>query len=1157
MLSKPRVGWKYFATCVLLYSSVVSFAQLVPRADDPAKVRNLLASPMSFEGFSGEHSTEFFARASGYSVSLSRGEIKLQFATQGRQVTPEIVRISFAGSDEKAQAEPEEALPGVVHYYIGSDPARWRTDVRRYRRVRFRDIYPGTGLVFYGSRQLGDFNELEFDFEVAPGHEVNAIRMVVEGATVREFDGNLELATPSGNVAVLKKPEIFQLRRGKREPISGGYMVREGNEIGFSVPKYDRTLPLIIDPALGYSTLVQHLLEVTLFAGQFPSGAEFLEFDSINGIAADSSGNAYITGEASAPDPSLGFQGTPSLPTSSVRVGDAFVVKLDPTGSNLVYAAYLGGNPSAIVGSSASKIALDSGNNAYIVGTTNSPSFVTTPGAFSRIPVCPVETVSNMNCSETFAAKFDATGHLVFSTYLVTGGSTDTAGPSLGTKRIAVDSSGAVYVAGDIFPALFVFPKDPAPPSVAGLTVTPGAFQTTRKNNRFAYVLKLHADGSTLDYSTYLGGSGNGNVGEAIGGIAVDATGVAYVDGATASADFPTTAGAFQTSNSGTSAFYSKVATDGSALLYSTFLGAPTLTSAATAIALDSSNNAFIGGNTNGPGFPTTPGVFNPNVTGTGTFNFVSEFDTAGNLALSTYIGSADTSGVAAHATGIYVGGRTGSPSYPALNSIEPPPVAGEVPMYVTKLNLAGSVLVYSTFVGTTVNGMTGMAVDPGQNVYLSGGAFDAFPTTVGSFQTNVDVIGNYVPSPFVTKIVPSLGAAVPVVAPRALKFTQVLQQGVASNPLTVRLSNFGDADLSLVSIAISGTNPVDFSQTNNCPAILPGGKNCTVTVVFTPTVPSGARSANLVFTFGGGFAAQSVSLSGTAGSPIFQITPVPGDFGTFGQLENSIKTFTITNAGTGPMSIANAALTPPGNFPSTDFSFGPPNASPAPVVLQPGQSTQFSIWMHIGLDFGNLAAQFRVDDNTSSSPHIFQLTGFGFKTTPDFGMSTPNGVPATATVTAGQTATYNVIVATLPGFGIGGGSIAMSCTGAPTSAVCNLDRTSLPLPDNNPETVVVSVSTSSASASLRHNVAPWWWAAAAFGIVLMLPGKKSRASILAGALLLIALGTFVSCSSGGSGSGSRGGNVGPPTPPGTYTLTVTATSGSVSHSFPLTLVVK
>jgi hypothetical protein len=483
--------------------------------------------------------------------------------------------------------------------------------------------------------------------------------------------------------------------------------------------------------------------------------------------------------------------------------------------------------------------------------------------------------------------------------------------------------------------------------------------------------------------------------------------------------------------------------------------------------------------------------------------------------------------------------------------------------MYVTKLNLTGSALVYSTLVGNSLAagafsvgnpGISGMALDGSQNVYLAGTPSDVFPTTVGAFQPLPQTITLAARAGFVTKVAPALGAPVPVVTPRVFVFPNPLQQGVSSAPLAVKLSDYGDADLSVTGITITGTNASDFSQTNNCPATVLAGRNCTVTVIFTPTVANGTRVASLVFAFGGGLPAQTVALTGMAGTPIFQITPTPGDFGTMGALEDSVKSFTITNTGTGPLTMSNVTFIPTGNFPSTDFSFGPTNLGPSATLLQPGQSTSFHIWMHVGLDFGDLTAQFRVDDNSPGSPHIFQLTGFGFHTTPDFAMSMPDGAAATATVTAGQTATYNVIVASIPGFGLGGGAISISCSGAPPGARCNTSTASLPLPDNNPETVVVSVSTTAATASLKRNM-PWlgWPVVALAGIFCIRLRRNRSGKLLLTACLMIVACVLTSCG-GGGGTGS---SPGVPTPPGTYTLTFTASSGTVTHTFPLTLVVK
>ena len=1161
-LMRVRVPARFITVSLILLSGTFAFGQRPSQVVERPVVGDHMRLPMGFEKYVGQSNVDFVAQSPGYSVYLSRGEVIVSFGSRaGESVPPELVRISFAGTNKQSQASAEDPLPGVIHYYIGNDPSLWRTNVQRFRRVRYRELYPGIGLLFYCGRQVDGRQELEFDFEVSPGHEVSAISMKFQGAAARKVDGGVELVTPQGRVALLKNPELYQLRQGKRETVSGWYVEREGGEIGFAVADYDRNLPLIIDPALAYSTLIQRLLELTLFPGQFPPGTEIFEGDNVSGIAADGSGAAYITGSAFVPDPSFGFlPGPPIVPASNVTVSEAFVVKLDPTGSNLVYTAYLGGNSSTITSSGARSIALDASANAYIVGTTDSPTFVTTPGVFNRTPVCPTETRSNKNCSELFAAKLDSTGHLVFATFLVNGGSTDTAGPSLGSQRIGVDVAGGIYVAGNIEPAGFVVPKDPAPPSVAGLNVTPGAFQAIRKSNFSGYVLKLHADGSALDYSTYLGGSTT----EQVGGVVADATGVAYVAGETFSADFPTTAGAFQTTNSGTSAFFTKMKTDGSGLLYSTFLGAAGINSQANGIAIDATNNAFLAGSTTGPGFPTTAGAFKTNVIGAGGFNFVSEFDTAGNLVFSTYIGdNANTTGIAVDGTGVYVAGLTSSANYPLLNSIEPPPLPGEVPMYVTKLNLTGSALVYSTLVGNSLAngvfsignpGISGMALDGSQNVYLAGTPSDVFPTTVGAFQPLPQTITLAARAGFVTKVAPSLGAPVAVVTPRVFAFPNPLQQGVPSAPLSVKLSDYGDADLSVASIAITGTNASDFSQSNNCPATVLAGRNCTVTVIFTPTVASGTRVANLQVTFGGGLPAQTVALTGMAGTPIFRITPTPGDFGTIGTLEDSVKSFTITNTGTGPLTMSNVTFIPTGNFPSTDFSFGPTNAGPPATLLQPGQSTSFHIWMHVGLDFGNLTAQFRVDDNSPGSPHIFQLTGFGFHTTPDFAMSMPDGAAATATVTAGQTATYNVIVASIPGFGLGGGAISISCSGAPPGARCNTSTASLPLPDNNPETVVVSVSTTAATASLRPARPVLWWPVVALAGIFCIRSRRNRSGkLLLTACLLIVACVLTSCG-GGGGTGS---SPGVPTPPGTYTLTFTASSGTVTHTFPLTLVVK
>ena len=1105
--------------------------------------RNLLRHPAGFEKYSGPGQSDYVSVSLGYSVYLSPGEVILAFSGDTRP--PEMVRIRFTGANPQSRPSAEEPLPGVTHYYIGNDPKLWRTDVQRFRRIHYAELYPGIDVLFYLKGEEGGGRQLEFDFDAAPGAELSDISMQIVGAAAHEVNGEVKLVTPSGRIAFLKKPEMYQLRGDRREPVSGGYAERAGKQIGFTVENYDKSLPLIIDPALAYSTLIYDLMELTLFPGQFPSGTGFLESDTVNGMVADSSGNLYITGGGFVSDPSQGFlPGNPPTPVSKTFVQESFVIKLDPTGSQLLYTAFLGGNPSAITESEGKAITLDAAGNAYIAGETNSPTFTTTAGVFNRSPACLVEAISNINCHVPFIAKFDTAGHLVFSTYTAASQTNDIAGPAPGFMSIAVDSAGAVYVGGFIVPVQRVVAKDPASPAIAGLLTSPGAFQTTRTSNVTSYVLKLHPDGSAVDYSTYLGGSGN----DFLIGTAVDSNGVAQVVGESHSADFPTTADGFQTTNSGVSAFYTKLKPDGSGLVYSTFLGAAGINSDADFITLDSSNNAYLTGFTSGPGFPTTPGAFKTSVTGTAGFNFVTEFDPLGKPVFSTYIGEAgDTSGIAVDATGIYAAGLTSSPNYPLLNSIQP--ASTLLAAFVTKLDPTGSSLIYSTLAPIPA---VSMGIDGQQNVYLAGQTQGTrSPTTIGAFETLPVSVNFTIPEGFAMKIVPSLGAATPVLAPRIISFPDILGQGISSVPITVVVSNYGDVDLSLANIAISGLNATDFSQTNNCAATIAAGNNCTVTVVFTPTVGDGVRTATLTVSFGGNFPVQTVSLTGRAGTPRFQLNPAPVDFGTISDLDSSIQFFTITNVGTAPLVFTSVTLDPSDN--TASFVFG---TAPFLPTLQPGEtSLQFAIQMRTALHNGEQTGQFIVQDNSPGSPHVFNLTGFSFLVAPDFAMSTTNGVPATATVSAGQTATYDVFAGSFLFFN-SGGVLSFSCSGAPAGATCSASPNSVMLPVKTAH-IVVSVTTTAARASLRHDAPIWPWAAtAAAALVFVRPRRRNLKSRL---LLIFAAGVLaamIACGGGGSNGGGGGGR-GVPTPPGTYSLTLTATSANVTHTLPLTLVVK
>ena len=1073
----------------------------------------------------------FFSAESGYTIRLLQGEIELRFDHGMKfQVAPDLVRISLSGAKLGAP-QFYDPLPGAFHYYSGRDPNRWRTDVHRFREVRFADVYPGIDLLFHSRGQ-----QLEFDFNVAAGQDASAIGIRVEGATVREAEGNLQIATPGGNVALLQKPELYQLSNGKRQRVAGAYVVRGPHEVGFSVGDYDRRLPLVIDPALIYSTMVANLGNTAAINGN--------EIDALGSIVVDAAGAAYVAG---------------------VVNDAAFVSKFNSTGTAMIYTTFLGTFSHDLA------ITVDSAGNAYMVGVAVGSNLVITPGAFSNNSVCATKAILVSNCDAPFAVKLDPQGKIVYCTYLVTPDAVDTAGPK--PASIAVDATGALYIAGGL--------DDPSsvhltPPTMPGLTTTAGAFQTVKKSNSNLFAMKLHPDGSSVDFATFIGGSGI----DRFGGMVIDSTGVAYMSGGTTSTDFPITPGAFQNQNPGSSAFYLKLANDGSGLLYSTFLGAPGIHSSGLSIALDSTKAAYIDGETDGPGFPTTPGVFRTNVSGPApgpdglgsvfNYSFLSKFDPAGNLAFSTYVGDAVTlpkfigafdapyprNSLAVDSSGAYMVGRTQSRQ--SLHSIANPSAFSS--MFVTKMDLAGTALIYSTFFGSdqvaTQLFPSSMALDGSQNVYVAGGA-GAFapvqacvPTTAGAFQSEVQFNGNFaVTTAFLAKIASSLGAPVPVPIPRAYDLNILLGR-FTPPPAPIQLSNFGDADLTLGPITITGTNASDFSQTNNCPAVLPAGGECLIQVDFAYAEVSAVnpRTATMKIAFGGGLPSQTVALSAPGGVPNVQLfndlTQVNSlDFGTVAIGSQVTKTLGLFNPGSAPAVVLQILTTGDFSTPAVSRSVqgvGRPMPSPVfipffqvPITFKPTA-------------FGPQSGQLIVRDAAFNSPHIVQLTGNG---SGDFSLQ-PSASPTSVTVHAGGTATYTLVLANAAGFS---GSGTFSCSGLPTGTTCTATPSTFSFSGiASSQNISFAITTTAASAAANSNHG-WWAFGAFFAAMFLLPARARR---YRGRYKLAALAICIGLAACGGGS-SQGGPPPGPTPPGTYALTLTAGSGSVQHSATVTLVVQ
>ncbi|MGH9837979.1 MAG: SBBP repeat-containing protein [Blastocatellia bacterium] len=593
-----------------------------------------------------------------------------------------VLRMQLVSANAAPRMVGEEERLGKANYFLGNDPTQWRTNVPSYAKVRYEAVYPGVDLVYYGNQR-----QLEYDFIVAPGVDPAVIRLGFTGAEKLEVGADGELAVDiAGEQVRMHKPLIYQERGGQREEISGGYVLLssaagEGAglpRVGFRLGRYDTSRPLVIDPVLVYSTYL--------------GGSHQ---DSGRDITADANGNAYITGDTLSTNFPTHNALQPTKGGGFSITEDVFVTKLNAAG-NLVYSTYLGG--SGI--DHGLGIAVDANGNTYVTGWTHSTDFPTAN---------PLQPTSGGN-GDVFLTKLNAAGSaLVYSTYLGGSGFDGAISFNKNTNDIYVDASGSAYVTGTTSSTDFP---------------TQNAMQPTSGGSFDAFVTKLNAAGSALVYSTYLGGNGT----EGGFAIVVDASGSAYIAGGTTSTNFPT-ASPLQAAHSGGAVwegFVTKLNATGSALVYSTYLGS-TSQDLGYGIAVDASGNAYITGETSSFNFAHFPTVnpLQPTIGG-GFDAFVTKVNAAGSALLySTYLGGSGSEigfGITVDTNGnAYVTGWTTSTDFPTASPVQPTS-GGASDAFVTKVNAAGSALIYSTYLGGSSDDRPlNLAVDANGNAYVTG----------------------------------------------------------------------------------------------------------------------------------------------------------------------------------------------------------------------------------------------------------------------------------------------------------------------------------------------------------------------------------------------------------------------------------------------------
>jgi hypothetical protein len=928
------------------------------------------ALPLSFEANRGQTdpSVNFLSQGRGFTLFLTGREAVLALkspssAPKGQKPpsSGSAIRLQLLGANPHAIVTGRDELPGKANYFIGNDPSKWRTNVPTYAKVGYQSVYPGVDLVYYGTQR----GELEYDFVVAAGADPKAIALEIDtqGHLPPQINsqGDLIVHLQSGDVH-LNKPVVYQTGNGVASSssdsslmahhttkVEGHYALDGQNHVHFELGPYDHNRPLVIDPVLLYATYLGGSGDDIGYA-----------------IAVDANFDAYIAGTTTSTNfPSFGSP----YQSSAKGNGDCFVTKIDAAGSALIYSTYIGGSEADV----ATAIAVSSGN-VFITGYTNSVDYPTKAPPSITITTIPFQQIYGGN-TDAFVTQLNATGQaLVYSSYL--GGSGLDSG-----QGIAVDSAGNAYVTGST--------QSPNFP------VTAGALQSTLNGSQNVFITKVNFTGEALTYSTYLGGS-QADVAQS---IQLDSSADMYIAGYTFSSDFPTASPLQPHIGGGADAFVTELNAAGSALTFSTFLGGSG-DDRAYGLALDGSNNIYVTGTTVSSNFPTTTGVFQPELKGTSNA-FISKLNPAGSsLLYSTYLGGSgvdQANAIAVNAAGAaYITGFTESSDFPTqypvqgILGLSNNNLCGSAPCadaFITQLNPAGNGLTYSTYLGG--NGPDfgqSIAVDSSGDPYITGSTSSVnFPAIWGSYQTALtSTAGNA----FVAKIDAANNSSISIV-PSTLNFgnetinvTSPFQQVTIVNPSTAPL------DIQSIVVEPVGPSVTVFTETDNCVStpggsgiLNPGGGYCTMYVSFTPNSTTSETSKITITDNSGAVPGteQTISLTGTGVTAATAATVQPSSLSFVSQSVGTVsapQTVTITNTGTETLSISGISIGSSLDF-SVTSSQGSNSCTALANTLAVSQSCSVYVYFSPTAS-GTRTGTLSFSDNATGSPQTVALTGIG-----------------------------------------------------------------------------------------------------------------------------------------------------------------------------------
>lgn len=955
-----------------------------------------LHMPLSFEANQGQAPSTyaFVAHGPAYTLGISRSGLALTLSSQaGKSKASGSVaktlslaprdaarlELRFAGSAGGSQLTGLDAQPGRSNYFIGNDPSQWRRNVPHFNRVQVSDVYPGIDVVLYGNQE-----QLEYDFAVAPGADPSRIQLQASAAQSVSVDrsGNAVLRTEAGTVELLR-PVAFQEIAGARHPVESAFQLTDGKALRFTLGSYDSAHTLIIDPVLTYSVG---------FGGT--NGNQGL------GLAVDSLGNAYVTGNSCSsdfPTPAGNFPYV-SLTGGAPKCTEAFVTKLDSTASSVIFSDFIGGTNGESTGT---HVAVDSAQDVFVGGATTAVNFPVVSNIGKTAPSACGLTKSGYNCPDGFIAKLSPDGsQLLFASLL--GG--DQASGAFQVKLNPV--SGDLTVLGVTDSSDF----QPAPTtletSFAGGSCTGG-------NACFnSFLLGLDPLTGKLRYGTFLGGAGN----DWGVGLAFDASGNIFVAGS-AQPPFSTSIGTAThtyvpgggATAAGTNLFVAKLNLSGTTLTpgYLTLVQGDADTAAST-IAVDGSGNAYFGGATAAKHLGVTSGVFQsannstfgndclwssavtsflPAACGTG---LVGKLDATGALSFLTYLGGSGQDEVQAlglDSTGnIWITGVTASSDFPVSSDHYGPNTQGFDQPFLAEMSNDGTRLPFGTTLGGSFGQSTDLFVDGGNNVYITG--FDSVVTsTPGVYPDNPDVFSPVLLQKWSPGTAPSIS-----VSTQNVNFIDT-PLGGASAPQTVTIQNTGSgaAELGILLDPIFlGSETNDFIETTNCGSSLAGGASCTITLVFQPGAPDpscvalpgcdpSSRAASLLIATNAIAGPQTVHITGTAAiGASLVVSPNPIAFADQAAGTSSTPLYvSAENTGDSGLLVTSIALSGPNaaDFQLTLTGVGGFNCIPGP--LPPGSYCALDVTFSPSASAtGTRTATLTFTDSAGDSPQSVSVTG-------------------------------------------------------------------------------------------------------------------------------------------------------------------------------------